>query len=36
MNKTYKETGKGLSGYEIKKQLPSLNKEQEWLKSNQG
>jgi putative transposase len=32
MNKTYKETGKGLSGYEVKKQIPSLKKEFEWLK----
>ncbi|HEY9770293.1 MAG TPA: transposase [Coleofasciculaceae cyanobacterium] len=32
MNETYKETGKGLSGYAIKKQIPQLKKEQEWLK----
>jgi putative transposase len=31
MNRTYKETGKGLSGYEVKKLIPSLKKEQEWL-----
>ncbi|MEQ9553615.1 MAG: transposase [Coleofasciculus sp. G3-WIS-01] len=31
MNKTYKETGKCLSGYEVKKQLPALKKEYEWL-----
>ncbi|MGL5874901.1 MAG: RNA-guided endonuclease InsQ/TnpB family protein [Xenococcaceae cyanobacterium] len=33
MNKTYKETGKGLSGYAVKKQIPQLKKEYEWLKS---
>ncbi|MEO0012625.1 MAG: hypothetical protein RLZZ535_1014 [Cyanobacteriota bacterium] len=33
MNETYKETGKGLSGYEVKKQVPQLKKEYEWLKS---
>ncbi|MGL5795012.1 MAG: RNA-guided endonuclease InsQ/TnpB family protein [Waterburya sp.] len=33
MNETYKETGKGLSGYEVKKQIPQLKKEYEWLKS---
>ena len=32
MNKTYKETGKGLSGYEVKKQIPQHKKEFEWLK----
>ena len=32
MNKTYKNTGKGLSGYEVKKLIPSLKKEHEWLK----
>jgi len=32
INQTYKETGKGLSGYEVKKQLPALKKEHEWLK----
>ena len=30
-NETYKETGKGLSRYELQKQLPSLKKEFEWL-----
>jgi putative transposase len=32
INQTYKETGKGLSGYEVKKRLPTLKKEYEWLK----
>ncbi|EAZ88026.1 RNA-guided endonuclease InsQ/TnpB family protein, partial [Crocosphaera chwakensis] len=32
MNQTYKETGKGLSGYEVKKRIPELKKEYEWLK----
>ena len=32
MNQTYKETGKGLSGYAVKKQIPQLKKEHEWLK----
>ncbi len=32
MNQTYKDTGKGLSGYAIKKQIPQLKKEHEWLK----
>jgi putative transposase len=32
MNQTYKETGKGLSGYQVKKQIPELKKEYEWLK----
>jgi putative transposase len=32
MNQTYKDTGKGLSGYEVKKQIPQLKKEYEWLK----
>ncbi|NES72960.1 MAG: helix-turn-helix domain-containing protein, partial [Okeania sp. SIO2D1] len=32
MNETYKNTGKGLSGYEVKKLIPSLKKEHEWLK----
>jgi putative transposase len=32
MNQTYKETGKGLSSYDIKKQIPDLKKEREWLK----
>jgi len=31
MNKTYLETGKGLSGYDIKKIIPQLKKEYEWL-----
>ena len=31
MNKTYKETGKGLSGYDVKKNLPALKEEYEWL-----
>ena len=32
MNQTYRETGKGLSGYAVKKQIPRLKKEYEWLK----
>ena len=32
MNQTYIDTGKGLSGYEVKKQIPQLKKEHEWLK----
>lgn len=32
MNQTYIDTGKGLSGYEVKKQIPHLKKEYEWLK----
>jgi putative transposase len=32
MNQTYKETGKGLSSYDIKKQIPRLKQEYEWLK----
>ncbi len=32
MNQTYQDTGKGLSGYEVKKQIPQLKKEHEWLK----
>jgi len=32
MNETYKQTGKGLSGYQVKKQIPELKKEYEWLK----
>jgi len=32
MNQTYKDTGKGLSGYDVKKQIPALKKEYEWLK----
>ncbi len=31
MNQTYKETGKGLSGYDVKKLIPQLKKEHEWL-----
>jgi len=31
MNQTYKETGKGLSGYDVKKLIPKLKKEHEWL-----
>ncbi|MBW4621673.1 MAG: transposase [Cyanosarcina radialis HA8281-LM2] len=31
MNQTYKETGKGLSGYDVKKLIPVLKKEHEWL-----
>ncbi len=32
INQTYIDTGKGLSGYEVKKQIPHLKKEYEWLK----
>lgn len=32
MNQTYKDTGFGLSGYAVKKQIPQLKKEHEWLK----
>jgi putative transposase len=32
MNQTYQETGKGLSSSDIKKQIPSLKQEYEWLK----
>ena len=32
INTTYKETGKGISSSEIKKQLPALKKEHEWLR----
>jgi putative transposase len=32
MNETYKQTGKGLSGYQVKKQIPQLKCEYEWLK----
>ena len=32
MNQTYKETGKGLSSYEVKKLIPKLKQEHEWLK----
>ena len=31
-NETYKQTGKGLSRYELQKRLPELKKEYEWLK----
>ncbi len=31
MNQTYLDTGKGLSGYEVKKLIPQLKKEYEWL-----
>ena len=31
MNQTYKETGKGLSGYEVKRLIPQLKKEHDWL-----
>jgi putative transposase len=31
MNQTYLETGKGLSGYDVKKLIPQLKKEHEWL-----
>jgi putative transposase len=31
MNQTYKDTGKGLSGYEVKKLIPQLKKEYNWL-----
>lgn len=31
MNKTYIDTGKGLSGYEVKKLIPELKKEHQWL-----
>ncbi|MFB2920377.1 MULTISPECIES: RNA-guided endonuclease InsQ/TnpB family protein [Aerosakkonema] len=31
MNQTYKKIGKGLSGYEVKKLIPQLKKEHEWL-----
>jgi len=32
INTTYQKTGKGLSSYDIKKQLPELKKELDWLK----
>ena len=32
MNQTYIDTGKGLSAYEVKKQIPQLKKKYEWLK----
>ena len=31
INQTYIETGKGLSGYEVKKLIPQLKKQYEWL-----
>lgn len=31
LNQTYKDTGKGLSSNDIKKQIPNLKKEYEWL-----
>jgi putative transposase len=31
MNQTYKQTGKGLSGYDVKKLIPQLKKEYDWL-----
>ncbi len=31
MNQRYKQTGKGLSGYDIKKLIPQLKKEHQWL-----
>ncbi|TAN87082.1 MAG: transposase, partial [Phormidium sp. SL48-SHIP] len=31
MNKTDNDTGQGLSGYDLKKQIPALKKEYEWL-----
>ena len=31
VNQTYKETGKGLSSYDIKKKIPSLKQEYNWL-----
>lgn len=36
MNQTYKETGKGLSGYEVKKLIPQLKKEHNWQLFCQG
>jgi putative transposase len=32
MSETYKETGKGVSAYDMKKRIPALKKEFEWLK----
>jgi putative transposase len=32
MSETYKQTGKGLSAYDMKKRIPQLKKEYEWLK----
>jgi putative transposase len=31
MSQTYQETGKGLSGYDVKRLIPQLKKEYEWL-----
>ncbi|HEY9667849.1 MAG TPA: transposase, partial [Coleofasciculaceae cyanobacterium] len=31
MNQTYKQTGKSLSGYNVKKLIPQLKKEHQWL-----
>jgi putative transposase len=31
INQTYKDTGKGLSGYDVKRLIPQLKKEFEWL-----
>ncbi|NEP11058.1 MAG: IS200/IS605 family element transposase accessory protein TnpB [Symploca sp. SIO2C1] len=31
INQTYKQTGKGLSGYDVKKLIPQLKKEYHWL-----
>ncbi len=33
INQTYKETGKGLFSYDIKKMIPRLKQEHEWLKA---
>ena len=32
MSETYRETGKGVSAYDMKKRIPQLKKEYEWLK----
>jgi putative transposase len=32
MSQTYKETGRGVSAYDMKKRIPELKKEYEWLK----
>jgi len=32
MSETYRETGKGVSAYDMKKKIPELKKEFEWLK----
>lgn len=32
MSQTYKQTGKGVSAYDMKKRIPELKKEYEWLK----